>query len=531
MYLRSNFYTLTVMPIKRPRVVKRGEEFFCPVTGCGWKCTNSHSYSRHYDGKHTPSFKFMCKWGCGAGQDRSDLAKEHAGSCWRSREANLLRRGTKPRYATPRQARKANPADPEEAVQEIEETLEVVERENKQMEVQLEEVERENEQLKADKVKLEESLKESEWENGQLNADKVMLEESLERVEREKEEMRTYVVKLEVQLKERVGHGQENALGEEDGQGEDGEPGVEVSMEPELVVLGADMECEPLMEDESLMVLQGDKETVLGADMECEPLMEDVLQPVLKEDNMEFVLEVDNMRLVLEDEEDVPLIDVGGDQPPSVSSPPVSDQPTLMRSTMESQGPGMVEHQLVDKMLVLEAGGKVLNVSRRKSTRRTGAILRMEKDAAIEARLRSNVDSDLLQVVEIEGKGRAVQTLQPISKADYVAEYAGDLIDAGVAKDKEEEYAMDLSKGCYLFYFLVGSKKYCVDATAESGRLGRLLNHSMLHPNCGTKVAMVDGRPRLYFVAKQEIPVGSELVFDYGDRSKASFLANPWLAL
>ena len=53
MYLRSNFYTLTVMPIKRPRVVKRGEEFFCPVTGCGWKCTNSHSYSRHYDGKHT----------------------------------------------------------------------------------------------------------------------------------------------------------------------------------------------------------------------------------------------------------------------------------------------------------------------------------------------------------------------------------------------------------------------------------------------------------------------------------------------
>jgi hypothetical protein len=165
-----------------------------------------------------------------------------------------------------------------------------------------------------------------------------MLEESLERVEREKEEMRTYVVKLEVQLKERVGHGQENALGEEDGQGEDGEPGVEVSMEPELVVLGADMECEPLMED--------------------------VLQPVLKEDNMEFVLEVDNMRLVLEDEEDVPLIDVGSDQPPSVSSPPVSDQPTLMRSTMESQGPGMVEHQLVDKMLVLEAGGKVLNVSR-----------------------------------------------------------------------------------------------------------------------------------------------------------------------
>jgi hypothetical protein len=265
--------------------------------------------------------------------------------------------------------------------------------------------ERENEQLKADKVKLEESLKESERENGQLNADKVMLEESLERVEREKEEMGTYVVKLEVQLKEMVGHGQENALEEEEVQGEDGEPGVDVSMEPELV-LGADMECEPLMENVLVMVLQGDKEMVLDADMDPEPVMEDVLQPVLKEDNREFVLEEDNMRLVLEDEEDLPLIDVGGDQPLSVSSPPVSDQPTLMRHTRESQGPGMVEHQLVEE---------VLDVSRRKSKRRTGAILRMEKGAAIEARLRSNVDSDLLQVVEIEGKGRAVQTLQPIS--------------------------------------------------------------------------------------------------------------------
>jgi hypothetical protein len=130
-------------------------------------------------------------------------------------------------------------------------------------------------------------------------------------------------------------------------------------MEPELV-LGADMECEqPLTENVSVMVLQGDKEMVLDTDMDPEPVMEDVLQPVFKEDNREFVLEEDNMRLVLED---LPLIDVGGDQPLSVSSPPVSDQPTLMRHTMESQGPGMVEHQLVEE---------VLDVSRRKSKRRT----------------------------------------------------------------------------------------------------------------------------------------------------------------
>ena len=53
----------------------------------------------------------------------------------------------------------------------------------------------------------------------QLKKDKVKLEDTFEKVEREKEELRTYVVKLELQLKEMDGHGQENALEEEEGQG------------------------------------------------------------------------------------------------------------------------------------------------------------------------------------------------------------------------------------------------------------------------------------------------------------------------
>jgi histone-lysine N-methyltransferase SETD8 len=459
------------MPLKRPRCVKRGQKFFCPVTGCGWSCTNSHSYSRHYDGKHTPSFKFICKWGCGAGQDRSDLAQEHAGSCQKDREANQLRRGTKPRYATPRQAREAQPAAPEEAVQEMEESLEVVERENQKLMAEKEQM---KEKFEAEKEQLKEKF---EMEKEQL---KKKFEAEKRGLWMEKEELKVYVGKLEAKLKE---------MGEQ-------EHAMDVDTDPEV--------AEPLEEDGKQLEEEGQQlreedngwQLVLSDDEEV--LMEEVgqiLEKVVEEEDNEYE---------------------GGDQLPV---PP----------SLERQEPGIVEHQLVDE--VLETGGKVLDVGRRKSTRRTGAILQMEKDADIEARLRSNVDSDLLQVVEIEGKGRAVKTLQPISKADYVVEYAGDLIDAGVAKDKEDEYAMDLSKGCYLFYFLVGGKKYCVDATAESGRLGRLLNHSMLHPNCGTKVAMVDGRPRLYFVAKQEIPVGTELVFDYGDRSKASLLANPWLAL
>lgn len=34
-------------------------------------------------------------------------------------------------------------------------------------------------------------------------------------------------------------------------------------------------------------------------------------------------------------------------------------------------------------------------------------------------------------------------------------------------------------------------RTFCLDATAESGRLGRLLNHSRLSPNCATKVVEI----------------------------------------
>ena len=37
--------------------------------------------------------------------------------------------------------------------------------------------------------------------------------------------------------------------------------------------------------------------------------------------------------------------------------------------------------------------------------------------------------------------------------------------------------------------------------------------------------------PRLILVAKQTISPGEELLYDYGDRSKESLKAHPWLAL
>lgn len=68
-----------------------------------------------------------------------------------------------------------------------------------------------------------------------------------------------------------------------------------------------------------------------------------------------------------------------------------------------------------------------------------------------------------------------------------------------------------------------------VDATKETDRLGRLINHS----RCGnlvTKVVEVKGTPRLILIAKRDIDVDEELCYDYGDRSREALRHHPWLA-
>ena len=79
-----------------------------------------------------------------------------------------------------------------------------------------------------------------------------------------------------------------------------------------------------------------------------------------------------------------------------------------------------------------------------------------------------------------------------------------------------------------------------IDASWESGRFGRLVNHSKLKPNCDIQVQLstlcnlvgvplnllallidfrveaIEGQPRLILVAAQDIEEGEELTYDYG---------------
>ena len=44
------------------------------------------------------------------------------------------------------------------------------------------------------------------------------------------------------------------------------------------------------------------------------------------------------------------------------------------------------------------------------------------------------------------------------------------------------------------------------------------------------KTIIVEGRPRIILIAKDDIEPGTELLYDYGDRSEESLAVNPWLA-
>ncbi len=81
-----------------------------------------------------------------------------------------------------------------------------------------------------------------------------------------------------------------------------------------------------------------------------------------------------------------------------------------------------------------------------------------------------------------------------------------------------------------MFHFQHIGKKLCMDATEETGHLGRLLNHSVHRANCVPKVRVFGNSPRILLYAKRYIFKGEELLYDYGDRRPDVVNSNPWLS-
>ena len=165
----------------------------------------------------------------------------------------------------------------------------------------------------------------------------------------------------------------------------------------------------------------------------------------------------------------------------------------------------------------------------RRSVRKSKKAVLEEKQRDMENKVLCQVEEGL-QVRHFAGKGRGVVTTRKFSKGEFVVEYIGELIEQMTAKKREKLYAQDQNTGCYMYYFQHRNHQYCVDATAETDKLGRLVNHSR-NGNLIARVIEVGSTPHLVLTAKEDIPVGIEVTYDYGDRSREAIRHHPWLAL
>ncbi|MEE6504134.1 hypothetical protein FKM82_005071 [Ascaphus truei] len=163
----------------------------------------------------------------------------------------------------------------------------------------------------------------------------------------------------------------------------------------------------------------------------------------------------------------------------------------------------------------------------RRSCRKSKTELQCEEKKRIDELIKTG-EEDGMKVDVILGKGRGVIATKHFPRGAFVVEYHGDLIEITDAKRREALYAQDISTGCYMYYFQYLNKTYCVDATKESSRLGRLINHSKTG-NCHTKLHDINNIPHLILIASRDIKAGEELLYDYGDRSRSSIEAHPWL--
>ncbi|KAI5645789.1 SET domain-containing protein [Phthorimaea operculella] len=110
--------------------------------------------------------------------------------------------------------------------------------------------------------------------------------------------------------------------------------------------------------------------------------------------------------------------------------------------------------------------------------------------------------------------GRGLFCKREIEEGDMVIEYAGEVIRAVLADQREKKYeAMSGRRGvggCYMFRI---DDNLVVDATLK-GNAARFINHSC-DPNCYSRVVDIHGHKHILIFALRRITVGEELTYDY----------------
>ena len=128
--------------------------------------------------------------------------------------------------------------------------------------------------------------------------------------------------------------------------------------------------------------------------------------------------------------------------------------------------------------------------------------------------------NDKLTIAFSPTKKRKVLATSGIARGTIVVSYAGELLTGWAAiRQRELEHAR-ADHGCYMFIFRYNNQTYCVDATAETGTQGRLINHSVKEPNVLPMLRVVGGGYYILFKAIRDIEANEELLYDYQETRK-----------
>ncbi|XP_053403286.1 N-lysine methyltransferase KMT5A-like [Mercenaria mercenaria] len=106
-------------------------------------------------------------------------------------------------------------------------------------------------------------------------------------------------------------------------------------------------------------------------------------------------------------------------------------------------------------------------------------------------------------------KGRGVKTTVHRHKGDFLLVYCGEIV-SGEEGEKREA----LKSTGFRFFYSKDGRSYCIDATEESSRLCRLVNHGDKNANAHMK--NMDGK--LVLFALKDIDEHEEILCDYGVR-------------
>ncbi|PNY13312.1 histone-lysine N-methyltransferase ASHH1-like protein, partial [Trifolium pratense] len=114
------------------------------------------------------------------------------------------------------------------------------------------------------------------------------------------------------------------------------------------------------------------------------------------------------------------------------------------------------------------------------------------------------------KLFKTEGRGWGLLADEEIKEGQFIIEYCGEVISCKEAKRRSHAYEIQGLKDAFIISLNASES---IDASRK-GSIARFINHSC-QPNCETRKWNVLGEIRVGIFAKHDIPIGTELAYDY----------------